>query len=68
METNGDDWEERIENPNCVKWVVMGKTWKWGDNQGTVIAMLRYFKGYNEEDEIDSFGIKGASNAYVWKP
>ena len=43
----------------------MGKTWKWGDNQGTVIAMLRYFKGYNEEDEIDSFGIKGASNAYV---
>ena len=43
----------------------MGKTWKWGDNQGTVIAMLRYFKGHNEEDEIDSFGIKGASNAYV---
>ena len=30
-----------------------------------MIAMLRYFKGYNEEDGIDSFGIKGVSNAYV---
>ena len=28
--------------------------------RGTVIAMLKYFKGYNEEDGIDSFGIKGS--------
>ena len=28
--------------------------------RGTVIAMLKYFQGYNEEDGIDSFGIKGS--------
>lgn len=28
--------------------------------RGTVIAMLKHFQGYNEEDGIDSFGIKGS--------
>ena len=40
--------------------LLWGKPNNGGTIRGTVIAVLKYFKGYNEEDGIDSFGIKGS--------
>ena len=40
--------------------LLWGKPNNGGTIRGTVIAVLKYFKGNNEGDGIDSFGIKGS--------
>lgn len=45
--------------PKLCQMSCYGENNKGETVRGTVLAMLKHFQGYNEEDGIDSFGIKG---------
>lgn len=65
---DGDEWRwlSRMERkPKLCQMSCYGENNKGETVRGTVIAMLKYFQGYNEEDGIDSFGIKG-SQSCTW--